>query len=359
MFKVYKAEFMTEKGTWREYVGYTRSLEDRVWFLENDPPAFAEPMVKGTLRVRTLEDGLPTKAAALAVEALQAARAISEKPRVARGGPWSMPSALSREALVEIRRVASCRSLLAVAAIAGESPHGALAAHLGNLRFTAPRGAVAGKPVVRGAVVTTAKKPGRAGTAGNKCRRSQVVRLQVLEASRILPLVPVSCVAGRYSNVTGRHNDGEGRRRDATGRYSDATGRYGDVKAAQRRYKPYNGLRVASIICFPTGSCNEDMQGDGQVRALAQGQKPNWGEGSGDCEAPGTQVTHRAARPLRKKCSYIYYIIYIWSVKPRGIQEGLLRTTWVGRPEPLRLSLCKRAGLVAQRVCGNRSLQAP
>ena len=175
--------------------------------------------MKGTLRVRALEDGLPTKAAALAVEALQAARAISEKPRVARGGPWSMPSALGREALVEIRRVANCRSLLAVAAIAGERPQGALAAHLGNLRFTAPRGAVAGKPVVRGAVVTTAKKPGRSGTAGNKCRRSQVVGLQVLEASRILQPVPVSCavrcnawrarrcgaqrgVTRHYSNVT-------------------------------------------------------------------------------------------------------------------------------------------------------------
>jgi len=162
--------------------------------------------VKGTLRVRALEDGLPTKAAALAVEALQAARAISEKPRVARGGPWSMPSALGREALVEIRRVASCRSLLAVAAIAGEKPQGALAAHLGNLRFTAPRGAVAGKPVVRGAVVTTAKKPGRSGTAGNKCRRSQVVRLQVLEASRILQPVPVCVLCA----VTPGERDGAG-----------------------------------------------------------------------------------------------------------------------------------------------------
>ena len=178
MFLVYRVRFTTARGTVRYYVGYTRCLAQRRRLLLADPPDFLKAMRKkgAQLDIETLEDNVSTKALALALEALHAARAIAENPRCSRGGPWSKVGPLSAVALQEIRRVASCRALMPLHAIAMERPSGALAAHLQDLKFVKASLAPKGAPAVRGACVTKVKKAGRSGTPGNVCRRNQVRR---------------------------------------------------------------------------------------------------------------------------------------------------------------------------------------
>ena len=178
MFSVYKVRFTTGRGTVRHYVGYTRCLALRRQFLQSDPPDFLKAMRKDDeqLRIDTLEGNVPTKALALALEALHAARAIVENPRCNRGGPWSKVAPLCAETLQEVRRVARCRALMPIHAIAVEHPNGALAAHLQDLRFVKASVAPKGTPAARGACVTKVKKAGRSGTPGNACRRNQVRR---------------------------------------------------------------------------------------------------------------------------------------------------------------------------------------
>ena len=131
------------------------------------------------LDVKVLEEGIDTKAAALAVEALLAARAIARDPRRTRGGPWSQPEPLGAAALVEIRAVAACRSLMSLHGVGAASPQGPLARHLRDLKFAKAADAPTAATVTRGAyVVRVRKKPssGRAGTPGNQCRADQLDR---------------------------------------------------------------------------------------------------------------------------------------------------------------------------------------
>ena len=175
MFSVYRARCLTTRGTLRDYLGYTGCVDQRVGFLKCSPPAFMRAMAaaSGELKVTVLESGLATKAVARAVEALLAARAISKAPRHTRGVPWSKPGPLGTDVLAEVRAVASCRSLAAVAAVAEKFPGGPLWKHLRDLKFAraavAPQGAV----TVMGAYVY---KPKKSGTAGNKSRHRRLAQ---------------------------------------------------------------------------------------------------------------------------------------------------------------------------------------
>jgi len=174
MYSVYLVVFRTLRGTVRQYVGYTGCANLKAAYLLKNPPEFMRPMKReaGAVKLRFLERNVKSKGAALALEALHAARAIAKAPKLARGGPWSSSKALGGDALVTIRAVAACRSLVAVSGIAADDLDGALSRHLRNLEFVRPAVAPRGSPVVRGAVV---RKASRSGTPGN-ARRKALVR---------------------------------------------------------------------------------------------------------------------------------------------------------------------------------------
>ena len=175
MFSVYQARYVTTRGTLRDYLGYTGCVDQRVGFLKGSPPAFMRAMAEANaeLKVKVLESGLATKAAARAVEALLAARAIAKAPRHTRGGPWSKPGPLGVAVLAEVRAVASCRSLVALAAVAEEFPGGPLWRHLRDLKFARAAVAPRGADTVRGAYVY---KPKKSGTPGNTSRRRRLTQ---------------------------------------------------------------------------------------------------------------------------------------------------------------------------------------
>ena len=116
--------------------------------------------------------GLPSKSAALAEEALLAARHIAFDPHCTRGGPWSHPRKLSTSQLAEIRLVANCRSFKTMRELVAENPLGSLARHLLDLSFETPNKDNVDQ-VVRGFVVVR-KRSGRSGTPGNKRRRKLI-----------------------------------------------------------------------------------------------------------------------------------------------------------------------------------------
>ena len=167
MYTVYLATCLTGRGTLRTYVGKTKRMDVREAYLQATPPGFCKCKRSGTaLDVRSLETNLGSNAVALAVEALHAARAIAKSPDTARGGPWASKSSLSAAALEDVRAVAKCRSLMAVAAVAERRKESALWRHLKNLRFQKPTDASPGVSAVRGACVTVRKKSGPSGPSG-------------------------------------------------------------------------------------------------------------------------------------------------------------------------------------------------
>ena len=172
-YSVYEASFVTQRGTSRSYIGMTGWWDLRLGFMKTDPPAFMKPMrLEGAdLRVREVTANIPSKPVAIVLEAMLAARAIAKAPRQTRGGPWSQPGPLGPAALEEIRRVARCRTLMAVAAVAEQHPHGPLWKHVCGLQFTKAADAPRSSPIVRGAFVCKAKVP---GTPGNLCRKRQM-----------------------------------------------------------------------------------------------------------------------------------------------------------------------------------------
>ena len=172
LYYIYALTFLSRRGTRREYIGYTRSVDARVAFHKQWPTPFAKP--SGTdFHVRTLEEGIASKECALALEALHAARAILKTPATARGGPWASPKPLSASAMGDVGAVAQCRSLLAIDALAQQNRRGALYRHLKDLVFDRPEEAAVGEPVVRGAVV---RRRVRSGTPGNACRKKQILQ---------------------------------------------------------------------------------------------------------------------------------------------------------------------------------------
>ena len=167
-YVVYCATFTTLLGTVREYIGCTRALDLRRWWHERKPPAWMKPR-GGELKLTVLERDLPTKEAALASEAIHAARAISRRPHQARGGPYVKPT-LPLGALEEVNAVASVRSFVRLSQIAADNVGGLLWKHLKDVRFVEDAAA----PM--GATVAKKRKSGQSGSTGYKSRTSQVQR---------------------------------------------------------------------------------------------------------------------------------------------------------------------------------------
>ena len=120
-----------------------------------------------------MRSGLPSKSAALAEEALLAARHIASDPYCTRGGPWSQARKLSVSQLAEIRLVAKCKSFGTVKELVKDNPLGSLGRHLRNLNFEKP-GHNNVDEVVRGFVVVR-KRSGRSGTPGSQRRRKLIL----------------------------------------------------------------------------------------------------------------------------------------------------------------------------------------
>ena len=130
---------------------------------------------------KMLCEGLPSKEAALAEEAIQAARHILLDPFRTRGGPWSQPRKLTVTQLAEIRIVARCRSFFTLNAIAQESPSGCLARHLKDLKFERPAEDNNNQAVRN--VVVRRRKSGKSGTPGNKRRREAICASEMEQGS--------------------------------------------------------------------------------------------------------------------------------------------------------------------------------
>ena len=109
-------------------IGYTRCLDLRRWWHERKPPAWMKPR-GGDFQLAVVERDLPSKEAALASEALHAARAIAAQPGQARGGPWVRPT-LPAGALAEARAASAVRVGASLARVAGEFQGGLLWKHL-------------------------------------------------------------------------------------------------------------------------------------------------------------------------------------------------------------------------------------
>lgn len=185
IYVVYRADFQTKANTWRIYVGFTtaRGLSKR--FQELGQPNPKQPawcragFKRGSIRVVVRD--LPSVHTALAVEALCAARAITQAPRRARGGPWLLAD-VDR---AEIKMAASCATMSDLFSLLPSLGSGSsLRAHLANTSFRslpasggkAPRGAP--KDVLRVMRRRRSGKPGRtrttpsaSGQSGHKYRQ--------------------------------------------------------------------------------------------------------------------------------------------------------------------------------------------
>ena len=120
-----------------------------------------------------IEDGIETKAQALALEALYAARHIMAEPDICRGGPWSNES-LSDNQKDELQAASRCNSLYKLYELAESDKRGSLYRHLKDLEFIKPDDAPSSTTVVRGAVIRVRKSSGKSGPCGSKYRRAAV-----------------------------------------------------------------------------------------------------------------------------------------------------------------------------------------
>lgn len=173
MYILYCVSFKTAKGTFRKYVGFTRSLVLREWWHARKPVAWMKCSERGGEWSYDVLDTAPTKAAALALEALHAARLMVSAMDEVRGGPWVKPT-LPDGAEAEIRAVAPIRSFDRLAEVAEELKGGLLYKHLKELNFVDAASAPAGAVVTRGAVVVRRRKGGKSGSTGNASRKSQM-----------------------------------------------------------------------------------------------------------------------------------------------------------------------------------------
>jgi hypothetical protein len=157
-------------------VGYTHALELRKWWHARKPVAFMKCAESGgEWSYDILEDDIPTLEAALALEAMHAARLMDAEPDHVRGGPWVKPT-LPHGARSEVRAVASVRSLSRLHEIAEEMRGGLLWKHLKDLDFVTESEAPSGAVATRGRVVLRKRKGGRSGCPGSASRRSQLKR---------------------------------------------------------------------------------------------------------------------------------------------------------------------------------------
>ena len=184
-YLVYWARFRTRRGTVRIYIGYTKCLEVRRVYHNGKPPAWLK--CKGhesELEYKVLEEGIESIETALALEALHSARAIAAEPESVRGGPWAKPKKLTPKMLDEVRAAASVRSLMVLRELGNANPSGPLYRHLRDLTFVAATDAPQGAFVCRGAHVYRKRKPGRAGTRGNVCRRNRLEKGELVRGTK-------------------------------------------------------------------------------------------------------------------------------------------------------------------------------
>ena len=71
---------------------YTGYLDGRIKYAKTVPPAWMKAMDRDTLVYIYIEEDLPSRAHARALEAIHAARFILKDEAGSRGGPWSMPT---------------------------------------------------------------------------------------------------------------------------------------------------------------------------------------------------------------------------------------------------------------------------
>lgn len=172
-YKVYCARFRTRLGTPRAYVGHTKCICIRKNWAEKKPPAAMRCRGPCDLTYKIVEDGIESKAEALALEALYAARYIMAEPDLCRGGPWSNET-LSDRQKDEVQAASRCRTLCALHELAECDHRGCLYRHLKDLVFMQPDDAPSNATVVRGAVVRVRKSSGRSGLCGSKYRKAAV-----------------------------------------------------------------------------------------------------------------------------------------------------------------------------------------
>lgn len=135
-YDVYRAFFLTLAGTFRTYIGYTGNAEKREDKLGLNGVDWTKCLKKGTLKLKVLVPSVDSKAVALALEALHAAKAIQSDPEHVRGGPWLSVKALKADDLYEIQATAACSSAVQLGPLAELlGPTSRLYKHLENLDF--------------------------------------------------------------------------------------------------------------------------------------------------------------------------------------------------------------------------------
>ena len=134
---VYKASFYTLRGSRRYYIGMTGNPEQREADLQRKgdrQPAWLKAGCE-QFRYTIIVDEIPSKAAALATEALMTAHEWRRAPDATRGGPWVRPT-LSAGDVLELQAASNCKSLqdLLDSAFAKKSGH--LGVHLRGISLT-------------------------------------------------------------------------------------------------------------------------------------------------------------------------------------------------------------------------------
>ena len=189
-YSVYKARFQTKKGTWRTYVGKTRSIEVRKQWLKKKPVAWAKcavdlPSDESSWEFELLEKNLDSNAAALAYEALHTAKLWVKAPLFVRGAAWSNPT-LSEAQETQLRAVSKCADIGQLEKIAQQCPQGSLARHLKDVSFVTVK-----------TETVAVKKRGRSGAPGNASRKSQIA----IGCLHVPPSTPFSFCVGHFSQV--------------------------------------------------------------------------------------------------------------------------------------------------------------
>ena len=176
-YLIYKATFTTKKKTKRSYIGYTGNLNLRKMWHELKKPVWMKPKESKSSTIEVLEDGIPSKDHALAMEAIHAARAIKKDSKRVRGGPWLRPT-LDEGWKAEVEAVARMTQPWQLSVFAEAQPRSRLRRHLEGLTFLRAGEEEEGDCVWRGAVVKK-RRSGRStksGIPGNASRKDQVRR---------------------------------------------------------------------------------------------------------------------------------------------------------------------------------------
>ena len=138
LYTVYEASFLTQRGSRRFSLGCTANPLAREFELQAKGPRLPAYLKAGTeqFKFRLLVEGLPSKQAALATEALLTARRYQSSFQT-RGGPWCRPT-LSQRDEAELRAVSECRTLEELFTLAAGYSSGSLHDHMKDLKYRPP-----------------------------------------------------------------------------------------------------------------------------------------------------------------------------------------------------------------------------